>query len=224
MILFSLNVFRTAVFRFRQELRVARELEARTSSVRRCAATSPAAPPRPPAAIAGTRCELRRQRLWRRATATRPTPCISASSRIHKHTPPVSSIRRHRNARASALTIALSTRGRGAHAAPSGVTTSFRPPRFLNVDGMCTVIVSPLISTVARSRRRSPAPDVRAAGDGGGLASGLRDGRLRGLMRLPDHGASTPSRRDGITMIVGCRGSPRSDTSMRGSSRTSTRN
>ena len=27
------------------------------------------------------------------------------------------------------LTMALSTRGRGAHIAPSGVTTSFRPPR-----------------------------------------------------------------------------------------------
>ena len=44
--------------------------------------------------------------------------------------------------RASALTMALSTRGRGAHAAPSGVSTSFRPPRFLNVNGMWTVIVS----------------------------------------------------------------------------------
>ena len=42
---------------------------------------------------------------------------------------PVSSIFRHRNARASALTMALSTRGRGAHVAPSGVTTSFRPAR-----------------------------------------------------------------------------------------------
>jgi hypothetical protein len=36
---------------------------------------------------------------------------------------PVPSIFRHRNARASALTMALSTRGRGAHVAPSGVTT-----------------------------------------------------------------------------------------------------
>ena len=53
----------------------------------------------------------------------------------------VSNILRHRNARASALTIALSTRGRGAQGAPSGVTTSFRPPRFRNVSGMCTVIV-----------------------------------------------------------------------------------
>ena len=42
---------------------------------------------------------------------------------------PASSIFRHRNARASALTIALSTRGRGAHGAPSGVTICFRPPR-----------------------------------------------------------------------------------------------
>jgi hypothetical protein len=51
---------------------------------------------------------------------------------------PSSSIFRHRNARASALIIALSTRGRGAHSAPSGVTTSFRPPlpeRERNVDG-----------------------------------------------------------------------------------------
>ena len=63
---------------------------------------------------------------------------------------PVSSIFRHRNARASALTIALSTRGRGAHGAPSGVTTSFRPPRFRNVSGMWTVIVSPSAETVAR--------------------------------------------------------------------------
>ena len=47
---------------------------------------------------------------------------------------PSSSIFRHRNARASALTMALSTRGRGAHSAPSGVTTSFRPPRFRNVE------------------------------------------------------------------------------------------
>jgi hypothetical protein len=45
---------------------------------------------------------------------------------------------RHLNARASALTMALSTRGRGAHGAPSGVTT-LRPPRFVNVIGMCTV-------------------------------------------------------------------------------------
>jgi hypothetical protein len=35
--------------------------------------------------------------------------------------------------------MALSTRGRGAYSAPSGVTTSFRPPRFLNVIGMWTV-------------------------------------------------------------------------------------
>ena len=47
-----------------------------------------------------------------------------------------SSIFRHRNARASALTMALSTRGRGAHSASSGVTTSFRPPRFWNVSGI----------------------------------------------------------------------------------------
>ena len=38
----------------------------------------------------------------------------------------------HRNARASAsaLTIALSPHGRGAHVAPSSVTNSFRPRRF----------------------------------------------------------------------------------------------
>jgi len=82
-------------------------------------------------------------------------------------TPP-SSIFRHRNARASALTMALSTRGRGAHSAPSGVTTSFRPPRFLNVSGMWTVIVSPSAETVARVTPRPsccrppPAPARRA--------------------------------------------------------------
>ena len=53
--------------------------------------------------------------------------------------------------------MALSTRGRGAHGAPSGVTTSFRPPRFLNVSGMCTVIVSPSAETVARVSRCPPA-------------------------------------------------------------------
>ena len=42
---------------------------------------------------------------------------------------PVSSIVRHRNAGASAFTIALSTRGRGSRSAPSGVTTRCRPPR-----------------------------------------------------------------------------------------------
>ena len=51
--------------------------------------------------------------------------------------------------------MALSTRGRGAHGAPSGVTTIFRPPRFLNVIGMWTVIVS----SVSRNRR----PRVHAA-------------------------------------------------------------
>ena len=54
------------------------------------------------------------------------SPFSRASSSIVPHTP-ASSIFRHRNARASALTIALSTRGRGAYGAPSGVTTSFRP-------------------------------------------------------------------------------------------------
>jgi hypothetical protein len=44
----------------------------------------------------------------------------------------------------------LSTRGRGAHAAPSGVTTSFRPPRFLSVIGMWTVIVSPSAEIITR--------------------------------------------------------------------------
>ena len=68
---------------------------------------------------------------------------------------PVSSIFRHRNARASALTMALLTRGRGAHAAPSGITTSFRPPRFLNVVGMWIVIVSP--SSRAYPMWRQPA-------------------------------------------------------------------
>jgi hypothetical protein len=49
--------------------------------------------------------------------------------------------------------MALSTRGRGAHSAPSGVTTRLRPPRFLNVNGMWTVIVSPSAETVARVMR-----------------------------------------------------------------------
>ena len=53
--------------------------------------------------------------------------------------------------------MALSTRGRGAHSAPSGVTTSFRPPRFRNVSGMWTVIVSPSAETVARVTLRPPA-------------------------------------------------------------------
>ena len=46
-----------------------------------------------------------------------------------------------RCARASALTMALSTRVRGGvqEDAPSGVTTSFRPPRFLNSKGTRTV-------------------------------------------------------------------------------------
>jgi hypothetical protein len=76
-------------------------------------------------------------------------PLLFASSSIVAYTPS-SSVFRHRNARASALTMALSTRGRGAHAAPSGVTISFRAPRFLNVIGMWTVIVSPSAKTVAR--------------------------------------------------------------------------
>ena len=68
-----------------------------------------------------------------------------------------------------ALTIALSTRGRGAHGAPSGVTTVFRPPRFLNVIGIWIVIVSPSAETVARLFMlppaccpRPPAPARRA--------------------------------------------------------------
>ena len=67
---------------------------------------------------------------------------------------------RCRNARASALTTTLSTRGRGAQGAPSGVTTSFRPPRFVNVSGMWTVIVSPSAETVARV---TPPPSGRPA-------------------------------------------------------------
>ena len=47
---------------------------------------------------------------------------------------PVTSIFRHRNARASAFTIALSTRGRGAHSASSDVTTSFRPAELAERD------------------------------------------------------------------------------------------
>ena len=44
--------------------------------------------------------------------------------------------------------MALSTRGRGAHVAPSGVTTSLRPPRFLNVSGMWSIVFP-----VGRDRR-----------------------------------------------------------------------
>ena len=70
--------------------------------------------------------------------------------------------------------MALSTRGRGAHSAPSGVTTSFRPPRFLNVSGMWTVIVSPSAETVARVTPppsccpplRAPARRARSAAAG----------------------------------------------------------
>jgi hypothetical protein len=50
-----------------------------------------------------------------------------------------------------ALMRVLSTRGRGAHAAPSGATTSFRPPRLRSVRGTRTVRVRP---SVARDRRR----------------------------------------------------------------------
>ena len=46
-----------------------------------------------------------------------------------------SDIRRHRNARAIALTMALSTRGRGAHGAASGVTTSSRPTGDIDIHG-----------------------------------------------------------------------------------------
>jgi hypothetical protein len=47
---------------------------------------------------------------------------------------PSSSIRRQRNARPSACTMPLSTHGRGTHSAPSGVATSFRPPRLAELD------------------------------------------------------------------------------------------
>jgi hypothetical protein len=58
------------------------------------------------------------------------TPFALARSLIVEGTP-VSSIFRHRDARANAFNIALSTRGSGGHSAPSGVTTGFRPPRLL---------------------------------------------------------------------------------------------
>ena len=50
------------------------------------------------------------------------------------------------------------TKKRGAHAAPSGVTTSFRPSRFRNVSGMWTVIVSPSAETAPESGRGPTAP------------------------------------------------------------------
>jgi hypothetical protein len=37
--------------------------------------------------------------------------------------------------------MALSIRGRGAQDAPSGVTTNFRPPRFVIANEACKVIV-----------------------------------------------------------------------------------
>jgi hypothetical protein len=42
----------------------------------------------------------------------------------------------------------LQVGGGGAHAAPSGVTTSFRWPRFIIWKGMCTVIVCASAETV----------------------------------------------------------------------------
>ena len=60
--------------------------------------------------------------------------------------------------------MALSTRGRGAHSAPSGVTTSFRPPRFRIVNGMCTVIVCASAETVARLLISSTPPRSAASG------------------------------------------------------------
>ena len=71
---------------------------------------------------------------------------------LHVAYSPASSSFRLRNARASGFTIALSTRGRVAHGAPSGVTICFRPPRFRNVIGIWTVMVSPSAETVARWR------------------------------------------------------------------------
>ena len=53
---------------------------------------------------------------------------------------PVSSIRLHRNARANALTIALSTRGRGAHDAPSGVTRRMPSTRRARCGGVTTFV------------------------------------------------------------------------------------
>ena len=104
---------------------------AETPSADHPAAAPPAAarrgsPPRSPARAASAAGSGSRR--------SRSTPLARARSSSVACTP-VSSIFRHRNARASALTMALSTRGRGAHGAPSGVTTSFRPPRFLNVVG-----------------------------------------------------------------------------------------
>jgi hypothetical protein len=95
------------------------------------AAVRPESPPRSPArAPRGRRIRLTQVAL---------TASALAKSSIVACTPS-SSIFRHRNARASALTMALSTRGRGAHAAPSGVTTSFRPKghnqRHVDGDGL----------------------------------------------------------------------------------------
>ena len=62
------------------------------------------------------------------------------------------------------MTTALSTRGRGAFAAPSGLTIILLPPRFLNVSGTCAVIVSPAAETLARVKLRpSCRPPPRAS-------------------------------------------------------------
>ena len=136
--------------------------------------TPPADPPAASLPVAARRGSPRRYSA-RAASAAAPGSCSSrspsracANSSIVPHTPS-SSIRCHRNARASALTIALSTRGRGAHAAPSGVTITFRPPRFLNVIGMWIVIASPAAETVVfefmlppSCRRPLPEPIPRA--------------------------------------------------------------
>jgi hypothetical protein len=60
--------------------------------------------------------------------------------------------------------MALSTRGRGAHVAPSGVTTSFHQPRSTNVSGMWTVIVSPSTKTVALRPSCCPPPRAPPGG------------------------------------------------------------
>jgi hypothetical protein len=131
--------------------------------------------------------------------------------------------------------MALSTRGRGAHSAPSGVTTRLRPPRFLNVNGMWTVIVSPSAETVARVMRLPsaahdcshepgepvrPQPDLDAVHpDVDPLDQQLHDPRLLGREQLVPQGIELEQRLarrvvgDFVLLRAGC--APRANDDLR---------
>ena len=133
------------------------------------------------------------------------------------------------------MTIALSTRGRGAHGAPSGVTTSFRPPRFLNVIGMCTVIVSPSAETAARllvpppvarhfphqaGQPVRPKPDLHAVHPHlDPLDQQLHDPRLLGREQLVPQRVELQQRLPrlvlGDVVLLGPRRAPRADDDLR---------